>query len=247
MVMLRALGLGTSSYGKISLAIVLTVTFSLLLVSFPTVQAQTSTNFTPADTFSIPSSNSQISFAVNGSYSSATLQGSFWVFTDLQLNRNPTLSILKISAENSNLTILSYQTRNMTSRVVGNERLAYRVVGEGKVTVNLGYSNSGLYGGSDWYVSKAGKNQTIFLSLGHDYSLQNDGTLIINELTGNITITHMFLDRFAGNNTNLPFYQQHSVIITVLIVLVLTLGVVLVIRLRNNGVESKLKKNGVYS
>ena len=245
--MLRALGLGTISYGKISLAIILTLTVSLLLVSFPPVQAQTSTNFTPADTFSIPSSTSKISFAVNGSYSSATLQGSFWVFTDLQLNRNPTLSILKISAENSNLTILSYQTRNMTSRVVANERLAYLVVGEGKVTVNLGYSNAGQYGGSDWYVSKPGRNQTTFLSLGHDYSLRNDGTLIINGLTGNITITHMFLDRFAGNNTDLPFYQQHSVVIAVAIVVVLTLAVVLVIRFRNNGVESKLNKNGVYT
>ncbi len=245
--MLRALGFGTISYGKISLAIVMTVTVSLLLISFPTVQAQTSTNFTRADKFSIPSSNSQISFAVNGSYSSATLQGSVWVFTDLQLNRNPTLNILKISAENSNLTILSYQTRNMTSRVVGNERLAYQIVGEGKVAVNLGYSNAGQYGGSDWYVSKSGRNQTIFLSLGHDYNLKNDGTLIINGLTGNVTITHMFLDRFAENTANLPFYQQHSVTITVVAVLVLTLAVVSVVRLRHNGVESKLNKNGVYA
>ena len=245
--MLRALGLGTISYGKIPMAIVLTVTVALLLISFPTVQAQTSTNFTRTDTFSIPSSNSQISFAVNGSYSSATLQGRVWVFTDLHLNRNPTLKILKISAENSNLTILSYQTRNMTSQVVANERLAYRVVGEGKVTVNLGYSNAGQYGGSDWYVSKPGQDQTIFLSLGHDYSLRNDGTLVINGLPGNVTITHMFLDRFARNNTNLPFYQQHSVIIAVVIVVVLTLAVVLVIRLKNKGVKSKLNNNGAYT
>jgi hypothetical protein len=245
--MLRALGLGTISYGKVSLAIVLTITVSLLLVSFPTVQAQTSTNFTRADIFSIPSRNSQINFAVNGSYSSANLIDNVWVFTDLQLNRNPTLNILKISVENSNLTILSYQTRNMTSRVVANERLAYRVFGEGKVTVNLGYSNAGQYGGSDWYVSKPGRNQTTFLSLGHDYSLKNDGTLIINGLTGNVSITHMFLDRFVGNNANLPFYQQHSVIITVAIVIVLTLAAVLVIRLRNKGVQSKLIKNGVFT
>ena len=245
--MMRALGGRIISYSKTSSAIALTVIIFLLLISFTSVQAQTLTNFTTGDTFNIPSSNSQISFAVNGSYSSATLQGGVWVFTDLHLNRNPTLNILKISAENSNLTIVSYQTRNMTSRAVGNERFAYRVVGEGKVTVNLGYSNAGQYGGSDWYVSKPGRNQTTFLSLGHDYSLKNDGTLVINGLTGNVTVTHMFLDRFAGNNANLPFYQQHSVIIAVAIVMVLTLAVVLAIRLRNNGVESKLNKNGVYA
>ena len=92
---------------------------------------------------------------------------------------------------------MSYQTRNATSQRVANEVLGYQVVGEGKVTVNLGSSNAGQYSGSDWYVSKPGRNQTSFLSLGHDYSLGNDGTLIINGLSGNVTVTHMFLVRFA--------------------------------------------------
>jgi hypothetical protein len=242
--MVQSLGLGANSYGKLSFAIVLTVTVLLFLVNFPPVHSQTSTNFTRAHTFSIPSSNSQISFAVNGSYSSATLQDNVWTFEDLHFNLSPNLKILKITAENSNVTILSYQTRNATSQRVANEVLRYRVIGEGKVTINLGLSDAGKYGGSDWYVSKPGRNQTTFLSLGHDYILENDGTLIINGLTGNVTITHMFLDRFPGNNLNLPLYQQHSVIITVAIVLLLTIAVVFVIRLRNNRVNFKFTKNG---
>jgi hypothetical protein len=54
----------------------------------------------------------------------------------------------------------------------------------------------------------------------------------------------MFLDRFPGNNLNLPFFQQHSVIIEVAIVLLLTIAVVFVIRLRNNRVDSRFTKNG---
>jgi hypothetical protein len=243
--MSRALGLGIVSYGKTRSLVVLTFIFLQLLFCFPLVHAQNSTNFTSVNAFSIPASNSQIRFATNGTYSSATLQDNAWIFTDLVLYRSPPLKTFKISAENSNVTILSYQTRNATSQRVANEVLRYRVVGDGQVILNLGISNAGQYGGSDWYVSKPGRNQTSFLSLGHDYIVENDGTLIINGLTGNISVTHMFLDSFHGNNTNLPFYQQHSVIIAIAFVMVLTLAVVLVIRLRNNRIELKKVGGGV--
>ena len=240
-----AFGRRTISCIKGCSAIILTVIICSLLVSFPSVQAQAPQGFTTSDTFNIPSRSSQIRFAVNGSYSSATLQDNIWTFSDLQFNSSPNLKLLEISAENSNITVLSYQTRNATSQRVANEVLRYQVVGEGKVTINLGLSSAGKYSGSDWYVSKPGRNQTTFLSLGHDYILENDGTLIINGLTGNVSITHMFLDSFPGNNVNLPIYQQHSVIIVVAIVLLLTIAVVFVIRLRNNRVDSKLTNNGV--
>jgi hypothetical protein len=240
--MSRALGLGIFSYGKTCSLIVLIFIFLLVLMSFPTIYGQTSTTFTSKDTFSIPSSNAQISFAVNGTYSSAILNGNIWTFTNLHLNRSSTLGILKISAENSDVKIQSYTYQNGTN--IPNERLRYIVVGEGKVTVNLGHSNAGQYGGSDWYVTKAGRGQTTFYAVGHDYVLGNDGTLTINGITGNVTITHSFLERALGNNSNLPFYLQHSVIIVTAIVLVLTFAVVIVIWLKNNQVTTRLSRNG---
>ena len=240
--MSRALGLGTFSYGKTCSLIVLTFIFLLVLINFPTVYGQTSMTFTSKDTFSIPSCNAQISFTVNGTYSSATLNGNIWTFTNLHLNKSSTLGILKISAENSDVKIQSYTYQNGTN--IPSERLRYIVVGEGKVTVNLGQSNAGQYGGSDWYVTKAGRGQTTFYAVGHDYVLGKDGSLTINGITGNVTITHSFLERASGNNSNMPFYLQHSVIIVTAIVAVLTFVIVMVIWLKNNRVMTRLSQNG---
>lgn len=241
--MLRALGLRTIRVSKSSVAITLIVVVGLILCICPNVQAQATTNFTPADNFSIPATNSVISFAVNGSYTSATLQGNVWTFTDLHLDKSPQISILKISTENSNMTILSYSTRN-TSYQIPNQSLRYRIVGEGKVTVNFGTSNANQYSGSDWYVTKAGRNQTIFFTLGHDYVLANDGTLTINGLTGNISVTHVFLNGYLGNTSNLPFYQQHSVIIATALVLAVSVAAVIVIRLKTKPASESQGKNG---
>ena len=218
----------------------ITIVIILFIFSFTclNLQAQTNAMFSPTDKFSIPAYNGAISFAVNGSYSTASLQGNVWTFTDLLLNGSPSLATLKISTENSNLTILSYRTRNGTVQIP-DETLRYRIVGEGRVTINLGFSNPGQYGGSDWYVSKAGRNSTIFLSLGHDYSLGKDGTLIVYDVTGNISVTHDFLNGYLGNNANLPFYLQHSVIIAVTLVLVITVSLVVVIKLKTKKINSK--------
>ena len=161
----------------------------------------------------------------------------------MHLNRSPQIAILKISIENSNMTITSYATRNSTYQIP-NETLRYRIVGEGKVTVNFGTLNATKYNGSDWYVSKAGKNSTIFFSLGHDYSLASDGTITIYAITGTVSVTHDFLNGYLGNTSNLPFYQQHSVIIAVAVVLVITVTVVIVIRLKNKPGSEKQEENG---
>ena len=232
-----------NSRSVVASIIVIIIIASIFSSVFPSLQAQTKQTFSPADKFSIPAYNGVISFAINGSYTAATLQGNVWTFADLRLNGSPNLATLKISTENSNLTILSYRTRNGTYQIP-NETLRYRIVGEGKVSVNFGLSNAGQYGGSDWYVSKAGKNSTIFLSLGHDYVLGNDGTLTIYDVTGNISVTHDFLNGYLGNTSSLPFYQQHSVIIAVALVLVITVTFVIVIRLKNKPGIDRRGQNG---
>ncbi len=229
---------------KVLSAIALVVIAFLFSSSCHGLEAQTTVNFSPEDKFSIPEYNGAISFAVNGSYTTATLQDNVWTFTDLHLNGSPSLAILKISTENSNLTILSYRIRNGTY-LIPNESLRYSIIGEGKASVNFGLSNAGQYSGADWYVSKAGRNSTIFLSLGHDYVLGNDGTLTIYSVTGNVSVTHEFLNGYLGNTSNLPFYQQHSVIIAVALVFVITVAVVIVIGLKNKtGTDGQVQNGG---
>jgi len=228
---------------KVSFAIALVVIALLFSSTCPSLQAQTTATFSPADKFSIPAYNGTISFAVNGSYTTAAMQDNVWTFTDLHINGFPSLATLKISTENSNLTILSYRIRNGTY-LIPNESLRYSIIGEGKASVNFGLSNAGQYSDADWYVSKAGRNSTIFLSLGHDYVLGNDGTLTIYSVTGNISVTHEFLNGYLGNTSNLPFYQQHSVIIAVALVFVITVAVVIVIRLKNKLDSEWQRQNG---
>jgi hypothetical protein len=239
-------GLRTDSSSKASAAIVLIAIIAFTVYFCPSTQAETQTNFTPSDQFPIPATNSVINFAVNGSYSSAELQGNVWVFTNLILNGSVPLATLKVSTENSNMTILYYHIRIGTSTVIPNESLRYIIVGEGKVTVNLGYSNMGQYSGSDWYFSKeAGDgNHRYFFTLGPDYNLGKDGTFTVYKTTGNISITHIKLSSFAGNNANLPFIQQHSVIIASAIVLILTVTVTVIITLKNKPDKGALKRNG---
>ena len=75
-------------------------------------------------------------------------------------------------------------------------------------------------------------------------SLGNDGTLTIYSITGNVSVTHEFLNGYLGNTSNLPFYQQHSVIIAVALVVVITVTVVIVIRLKNKTGTDGQEQNG---
>jgi hypothetical protein len=225
--MARGLGMGRGR-GKFSIVIALIAVVFLVSLIFPSAQAQERVNFTRSDKFSIPANNCTISFGGNGSYDTATLQNSFWVFTDLRLNGSVPLATLKISTENSNVTVTSHRTRNGTLQ---SETLSYRIEGEGKLMVNLGLSEKGIWNGGDWSVTKRQTNSTLFPAQGHDWNMGNDGTITVYKLTGNLTITHYF---FSGAlSTNLPFYLQHSVAISVAIAIVLTVMVAIVITWRN--------------
>ena len=88
--------------------------------TYLSVQAASTTNFSPTDTFAIPENNSTIAFAYNGFYETATLMNSTWVFTNLQLtpsnltsNDDPLSDSqnngnLSITTQNSNITITSF-------------------------------------------------------------------------------------------------------------------------------------------
>lgn len=203
-------------------AIILTAI--LLFYFYPNAQAQTRQNFTPTDTFDIPQQNGSIRFAENGSFASATLENDTWIFNDLRFNISRPQGTLKVSAQNSNMTIFSYQSINFIGR---SEFLRLKVDGLGRQTANLGLNVSRSTNPSEWSVITPG---SIFLAEGEGWKLLPDNTVVVTGLTGNFTIAHYNLGLY--NDENLPFYQKHSVAIITAIVLTSTITAAVAINLR---------------
>jgi len=191
------------------------------MLSCPNTLAQTSTAFVPADKFDIPANNGAINFAVNGSYSTATFEGSTWTFTNLLINGSEPLQNLEISTENSNVTIFSYHTRILD---FPSDQLRYFVQGRGQQIINIGV---GLQGESnvDWVVS----SNRSFISNG--WTVSHNGTVTLTGLTGNISITYFgFTNQLT--NSNLPFYEQHSVAIAVAVLFAVTVAVAITVAVK---------------
>ena len=98
--------------GKISTGVAIIAILFILSLTCSYTQAQTNTAFTSAAKFLVPAYNGSISFAVNGTYSTATFENNTWTFTDLHLNRSTLLGSFDISTQNSNITVVSYEANN---------------------------------------------------------------------------------------------------------------------------------------
>lgn len=198
----------------------------ILLFPFlcPNVGGQDATTFTRSDKFSIPELNGTISFALNGSCSSATLVNASWLFTNLRLNNSQPVGNLTVSAVNSTMTILSYSSFVLLGR---SAQLRYNAQGVGTQTVNLGLNSSRPTHPGEWSINVAGKG---FISEGNGWNLLPNDTVVVSGLTGNISVTHF--GYVIPDNSNLPFYQQHSAIIITAIVLSVVVAVAVVIRVK---------------
>ena len=190
-------------------------------------------SFSPADKFSVPTYNGTISFVVNGTYSKATFENNTWTFTNLLINGSQPLENFAISAQNSNVTVFSYQAFNATTFQV--ERLRYVVEGQGEQIFNLGFGSEegGLSANVEWGVVL---NNSVFVSEGNGWSISHDGTMVVTGATGNVSIVHYGFLNFYGNNSlgsNLPFYQQHSVAIAIAIVVAITVAIAVAIKVKN--------------
>ncbi|HLN88833.1 MAG TPA: hypothetical protein VK253_02095 [Candidatus Binatia bacterium] len=187
-------------------------------------QAQTATNFTPQDNFSIPALNGTINFATNGSYTSATLVNGSWIFSNLSLNNSKPLGNLTVSAVNSNMTILLYRFYNLLGRTA---ILRYYAQGIGTQTVNLGLNVTQQTQPIEWSVSPTAG---VFLAEGNGWKLLRDNSVVVTGLTGNITVLHYGF--FAPTDNNLPFYQHHSIAILTTIVFAALVTIAVIIRVK---------------
>ena len=195
-------------------------------------QAQTQTAFTTADKFSIPQYNGTISFAQNGSYSTASLENGFWTFKNLKLDsKNPSFlglnatqgsDELRISAQNSNVTIWTCISVNYTLPV---NLLSYFAEGMGNQTVNLGL-NATQSSSDEWSVIVS---DSVFLPLGQGWRHLPDDSVLVWGRTGNVTVAHF---GFNSDYRSLSFFLQHYVgIFTALMLAAITI-VAVVIRVR---------------
>ena len=189
--------------------VLLTVIVGALLFPYACVDAQTSaTTFTPQDKFSIPTLNGTISFALNGSCSSANLVNDKWVFTNLRLNNSQPLGNLTVSTSDSDITIFSFRSNNLLRTAT----LRYSAQGAGTQTVDLGIGSAQTQT-IEWSVSipSIPGIRSGFLAEGHSWNLMHNNTIVVYGLTDNVSVSHFNFT--VQTNNNLPFYQQHSIII----------------------------------
>jgi len=209
---------------KVPTGIAIIFIISVFASTCPNTQAQTNISFTPANKFLVPTYNGSIGFAVNGTYSNATFENNTWTFTNLRLNGSTPLKNLKISTQNSNVTIFSYLTFNIT--VIEGLQLRYVVEGKGKQVLNLGLSAEE---GWEWSVAFNG----AFVGEGDGWTIFSDGTLVVTGASGNVSI--FYFNSFGSSvpSSNLPFYQQHSVAIIITAAVAATVIVAVVIKVNN--------------
>ncbi len=207
-----------------------TIALLLILVLFIPLyrqaQAQASVvNFTPADRFFIPKSNASVAFAANGSYASATLANDTWVFERLSVNNSRSTGTLKLSAQDSNVTVFAY-TANLFGRNAAFCGLS--VEGSGKATVNLGVNATAPTNPAEWSVARP---DNVFLGEGDGWRLLADNTVVVEGLTGYFSIMYFSFNMPSASSAG-PFYMQHSIAIITAVALAATVTAAVVVTRR---------------
>jgi hypothetical protein len=204
------------------LAIVIAIALMFLSTALYT-QSQTVVMVTPNDLFTIPESHGSIHFAVNGSYTSATLKNDTWIFTELKLGNYPSNGTLKFSTENSNVTIYYFRSTSQFGRTVS---VRYNADNAGKQYVNLGLNTSRKTDPSEWIITVPNGGVVVH---GIGWNLLPDNTVVLNGLKGNVTVSHYNYNYPVASG---PFDEQHSVAIVTVAVAASTVAVAVVIKFR---------------
>jgi hypothetical protein len=195
---------------NIAICAVLMLTFTLFSQSCIAVNNQTEIMIKPAETFQIPEQNSAITFAVNGTCSSASYKDGAWNFVNLSLGNMPATSRLNltVSARDCNVTILSYQTiaSLFAASPANNVRLRFNISGSGTQIFNLHLDPKK----GDYSVIADG----VFLGLFDGWQLAPDSTITLMGQKRNVSIAY-YGDPYSGEAfLKQSYFEQHSVIIT---------------------------------
>jgi hypothetical protein len=211
--------------GSISAFLIILLAFSY---TCPSTRAQNDVSFTPTDQFELPASNGAITFAFNGTYTQSSLVNNTWTFVNLRLNYSQPLEKLEVSAQNSNVTILSYRTFNATFR---GALLSYTVEGQGKQTFNIGLPLTE----GEWSVLL----EDDFKGEGDGWNVTPDATLTITDAKTDVTIWYFGYPEDFDVDDDKPFYMLHSVAIVTAAALAVTATIGFVIRRKNQRASTK--------
>ncbi len=180
---------------------------------------------TIADTFEIPAQSGTISFEANGTFEEAHLESGAWEFVNLWFRDFPQQEKLNltVAAKDSDVTITSYRlVRSNTS--LGNMRIRYTVVGQGKQTFNFGaIPKSGI-----WNVVIDG----VFLGQENGWTVSDQGTVTVTGAASqsNVSIIYyIYPDSFVALLEK-PFLERNSVAIATAIALTATAVLAITVR-----------------
>jgi len=168
-----------------------------------------------------------ISFAVEGTYSNATLKDGVWSFTDLQLNGSQPLEKLDVSAENSDIIIFSHLSYDYLRKI---SVLTYFAQEQGPQTLNIGIEGGKEQGGIniEWNVIV---NDT-FVAQGDKWNITPEGTLTIMGFAGNVTVLYFSLGEDTSGG-NLSFIEQHSIAMLTAVAVAATIVVAIVVQVKS--------------
>jgi hypothetical protein len=196
----------------------------VLLGSCSIVLAEDRITFIYTDNFAIPDHNSNINFALGGSYGNASLENDIWRFVGLRVNNSGPLENLRVSAQDCNVTIMNYQNFNFGGR---GATLRYRVVGHGTQTFNFELNRTG----GQWSLVF---NTGNFPAVGNGWTVSKDSTITVTGATDNVTLFYQYSQ--AADTSNRPSYQQHSVIISTGIIVAASAVLVVVVGIKNHNI-----------
>lgn len=178
------------------------ICFLIIFATIAGATAQTST-ITPTDTFPIPQLGSQIQFAENLTYTSATIENNTWFFTGLKSGGYagaPIRGHLHISATNCTVTVNFLQGWPFGEiGSVGLEWLDYNVTGTGTQT----FDANDLFPTTDrwnqWTVTINGEKQPM----GQSWNYTDSKQLIINT-TGSQSTVKVWVWHTSPNSDEAP-------------------------------------------
>ena len=189
------------------------------------VYGQSEIAFKTTDSFEIPNTNGSINFAVNGTCEKINLENNRWNFISLQLNNNQNEEKLdlKVSAKECNVTITSIRIYNRTigQDTVKRARLSYDRAGSGIQSFDLGLDPER----GEWDVRFNG----VYVAENRGWSLSSDGILTVTGVTGNVILSFYGI---PDSNFHQSFINQHSVVIIVIFITVMTITFSIAIKTR---------------
>lgn len=193
----------------------------LLSCSVVSVSAQSEVVFTSEDMFEIPSQNSSIRFASNGTYEAATLEEGFWSFQNLYMfdSRATEKLNLTISATDCDLTVYPYVSTPYAYGVALLKWiiLRYSISGQGTQVINLGFDPNN--GQLDVLLDNE------FTARNQGWTKTDDGTITITGSYSNVTLWYI---EYPKQLEDVSFLDEHYLVIgsTGLLAFIVLLAVV---------------------